>query len=310
MKPSLNHSGRSIQAFTLPELFVVIGTLGLLASVLLSASFTTQYQVQRAACASNLKQIGAAIQVYAVENNDYLPITGWKNPPPTGAGFPWPTYLACRMPTFGSRMIIEGPYGLGLLFFGKEVADPRIFYCPAIQSGMFTYSPYNEPGWPWPSIPPDFALSPNPYVRCGYNYYPQARQTALVNSATYGPITLPVITPQLMVLSSPNPDDPPQNPVRYPAPLKSTDVNPAKSMTTDLLTTTFQNLSHQSGGQPAGAHALFGDGHVLFETVAQNNRLNSLQPFDPKLWDPFSGISSGAASDSDAFRIIMNGWRP
>src|ERR1035438_10520015 len=102
----------------------------MLAAVLLSASFTTQERVLRAECASNLKQIGSAALVYAGENDDFLPIVSWKNCPPTPSpGNPWQTYEACRMAGVGSRTIVEGPYGLSPLFFGKEIADPKTFYC-------------------------------------------------------------------------------------------------------------------------------------------------------------------------------------
>src|SRR5208283_3638583 len=114
----------SARAFTLTELLVVMGVVAMLAAVLLSASFTTQERVLRAECASNLKQIGVGMAIYAGENNDYVPQRSWKDCPnntPGGAGGtgnPWQTYEACRMQAIGSRVITEGPYGLGLLFFG------------------------------------------------------------------------------------------------------------------------------------------------------------------------------------------------
>ena len=183
------------RAFTLTELLVVMGVVALLAAVLLSASFTTQERVIQAECASNLKQIGSATLVYAAENNDFVPQRSWKDC--TTGGNPWQTYEACRISGIGSRVITEGPYGLGPLFFGKEIADPKAFYCPSVQSGDFAYDTYNEAGWPWPSIPPDIAtvdpqFDGNPYVRCSYNYYPQPKATGFVNDPTYGPV-IPII---------------------------------------------------------------------------------------------------------------------
>jgi hypothetical protein len=280
----------------------------MLAAVLLSASFTTQERVLRAECASNLKQIGSAALVYAGENDDFLPIVSWKDCPPY-SGYPWQTYEACRIAGVGSRTIVEGPYGLGLLFFTRGVADPKTFYCPSIKSGSFVYYTYAEPGWPWPSIPPDYTASVNPYVRCSYNYYAQARRTETFSDPWYGTVTLPELKEQNIILTSPNPGDPAQYAHPYPVPLKSTDVNPQKSMSGDLLQN-FGALSHKTGGAPAGVNVLFDDGHVKWVPVRGNNTKGSHQPFDPKLWDPLDVGGEGPGEDPVGFRIIMNGWRP
>ena len=269
-------------------MLVVIGMMALLAAVVLSASFTTQERVIRAECASNLKQISIATLVYAAENNNYVPLRSWAAAPPNSdvGGNPWQTYEACRMSAYGRRVITQGPYGLGLLFFGKEVADPKIFYCPNIQSGHFAYNCYAEPGWPWPSIPPDYInIGPNPYVLCGYNYYPQPRATDTLSGSSYGTVTLPILRVQIMTFKSPNPGDPTQPPITEPVPLKVTEINPALSEATDELST-FQNLSHKSAGRPVGANAVFGDGHVNFTDVRTHSTKNSQQPFDPNIMGP------------------------
>ena len=229
-------------------------------------------------------------------------------------GNPWQTYEACRMSAYGSRVITEGPYGLGLLFFGKEVVDPKIFYCPNIQSGLYAYNTYSEPGWPWPSIPPDYInIGGNPYVRCGYNYYPQPRATDTLSRSVYGDVTLPILRVQIMTFKSPNPGDPTQSSIYEPVPLKVTEINPALSEATDVLST-FNSLSHESAGRPVGANAVFGDGHVNFTDVRTHSTKNSRQPFDPKLWDPLNTggtyPGTGPGNDPTGFRIIMKGWVP
>ena len=302
----------SAGAFTLTELLVVMGVTAILAAVLLSASFTTQERVMRAECASNLKQIGVGTSIYAGENNDYVPQRSWKDCPNNtaggsgGTGNPWQTYEACRIAGIGSRIITEGPYGLGLLFFGKEVSDPKAFYCPSFKSGAYAYSTYAEPGWPWPSIPADFTVG-NPYVRCSYHFYPQPKNTETFNDPNYGTVTLPILTGYKVTLVSPNGGA--ESPITLPVPLRSTDVDPTKAASCDLLQT-FNGLTHKSSGQSAGVNVLFGDGHVKWVPVRGNNKFNSRQVFDPKLWDPIDASGVGPGGDPTGFRIIMNGFQP
>lgn len=68
---------RRRSAFTLVELLVVIGVIGLLVAMLLPALNRARRQSKTVACMSNLKQIGAAIQMYVIDNKGYLPGPTW-----------------------------------------------------------------------------------------------------------------------------------------------------------------------------------------------------------------------------------------
>ena len=207
----------------------------------------------------------------------------------------------------GGNTIIEGPYGIGLLFFKKEIQNPKVFYCPSVKTGNFAYDTYTADGWPWPSIPPNYVQPPDSSsypVRTSYDYYPQARQTINLSDSTYGDITLPIIKTASMTFNSPNPGDPAQSAIKCPVPLKTTAAAANKSVSTDMA----QNIpamNHKTGGQPYGVNALFGDGHVYFVVLGGNNRVGSFQPFDPNLWG-----ADGPGNNPVPFRLIMNAFEP
>ena len=60
-------------AFTLLELLVVVAVIGLLAALLLPVLARAREASRAAACASNLRQLGLASAIYAVDQNGHLP---------------------------------------------------------------------------------------------------------------------------------------------------------------------------------------------------------------------------------------------
>jgi len=65
------------QAFTLVELLVTIAIIGILAALVLTALSQAKEKADRTHCASNLKQLGVTIQLYADDQSDQLPGPCW-----------------------------------------------------------------------------------------------------------------------------------------------------------------------------------------------------------------------------------------
>jgi prepilin-type processing-associated H-X9-DG protein len=68
---------RRVVAFTLVELLVVIGIIALLISILLPSLSRARQSASQLACLSNLRTMGSAVQMYANQSRDSLPIGTW-----------------------------------------------------------------------------------------------------------------------------------------------------------------------------------------------------------------------------------------
>ena len=112
--------------FTLIELLVVIAIIVILAALLLPALSAAQGAGRRAACLSNLRQMGIAIHSYAGDNDGKIPY-GPKAPPFTS---PASFYPATGSPT--SLLSLQGgaPVGLGLLLRRQLGDQSRVLFCP------------------------------------------------------------------------------------------------------------------------------------------------------------------------------------
>lgn len=115
----------SRRGFTLVELLVAIAIIAILAGLLLAALAEAKEQGRASKCVSNLRQWGLAYQMYAADNNDFLPRRGQGVQPLTQITRPddWfnalPVYFT--LPPFDqmvSNNIVPAPQ------------SPSLFICP------------------------------------------------------------------------------------------------------------------------------------------------------------------------------------
>jgi prepilin-type N-terminal cleavage/methylation domain-containing protein/prepilin-type processing-associated H-X9-DG protein len=114
MNPERNRRG----GFTLIELLVVIGIIGVLAALLLPALSRAREAAYRVACASNLKQIGIAFELYKHENDGFFPAA--QDPVPGHYGYPYVWTWMGR----GWRPLLDH-------FITGTTDNPGVFYCPS-----------------------------------------------------------------------------------------------------------------------------------------------------------------------------------
>jgi prepilin-type N-terminal cleavage/methylation domain-containing protein len=111
--------------FTLIELLVVIAILALLVGILSPALSLARHHARRAACASNLRQIGTAIHLYAHDFADTIPF-GPAGRPVTGSNF----YTVTGNVTSLLSLEDGAPVGLGLLLEDYLAQQPTVLFCP------------------------------------------------------------------------------------------------------------------------------------------------------------------------------------
>jgi len=114
---------KKAKAFTLIELLVVIAIIGILAALLLPALARSKDQGRNAVCLSNLRQLSAALRVYADDNNSRMPAAELLPTMPVDPANPKPRICDVLAPEVGR--------GAG------QTNSSLVFQCPADDQGRY-----------------------------------------------------------------------------------------------------------------------------------------------------------------------------
>ncbi len=112
--------------FTLVELLVVIAIIAVLMGVLIPALSLARSSARKIACLSNLRQIGVAINAYAGDYDNSIPI-GPVAPPFLS---PMDFYPSTGAPTSLISLRNGTPVALGLLLRGYLAQESKVLFCP------------------------------------------------------------------------------------------------------------------------------------------------------------------------------------
>ncbi len=222
------------RAFTLIELVIVIAIIAVLMGLLLAAMEVARHKGYIDACASNLRQIGQAITMYANDNHGNYPRTIYVAGAPPVAG----TGAAAQDAFRGGVAANDVTAPLWLLARNQKL-PPKIFICPYNDVNEFEIDPGN------PATQANFT---NYAKNLGYSYanpYPDDSAVAKgykltgktgANFAIMADLNPGVSTLRKADVFRPN----------------------ATSAKSDMMMANSEN--HEREGQ----NVLFGDGHVVY----------------------------------------------
>lgn len=134
------------RGFSLIDVLVTLMVIALLLGILLPSMNKARETARRVVCASNVRQIGLAIAMYADDSKNHIPYTVFAPPGARSDDLELADTVIVRFSS--ARFNEDGDAdfewdGLGLLYVGEYLPAPPAYYCPS-HSGKHPFAAYSK----------------------------------------------------------------------------------------------------------------------------------------------------------------------
>ena len=164
--------------FTLVELLVVIGIIALLISILLPALGRARRAANTVACLSNVRQLGAALQLYMTDNQNRPPLYSLEH---------LDHWVALLAPYYGQNKLFDQPAMPGQGSIRNDIIMPKVLICPEasqLSGGANTADAYGSASTTWGPSTDDIVFE-QAYSSYGFNGWcflaPEITQEGTIN---------------------------------------------------------------------------------------------------------------------------------